>query len=52
MIKKKIEKYLGKISIKKLLFELFFKKYQINNLYMIGNSHISNMRDKYQKIKK
>ena len=43
MIKKKIEKYLGKIFIKKLLFELFFKKYQNNNLYMTGNSHILNM---------
>tara|TARA_B100001121_G_scaffold255834_1_gene233482 strand:+ start:773 stop:1738 length:966 start_codon:yes stop_codon:yes gene_type:complete len=52
MIKKKIEKYLGKIFIKKLLFELFFKKYQNNNLYMTGNSHILNMRDKYHKIKK
>ena len=38
--------------IKKLLFKLFFKKYQNNKLYMIGNSHILNMREKYHKIKK
>ena len=38
--------------IKKLLFGLFFKKYQNNKLYMIGNSHVLNMRDKYHKIKK
>ena len=38
--------------IKKLLFKLFLKKYQNNKLYMIGNSHILNMREKYHKIKK